>query len=326
MRYLLISVFTITSIVTPLSCIADDTSDTSATSATNTSAAPADEYFGRAHESVLGIRNRLNAIDNRSDSDMLSRGAAIELDDIQNCILDWQHRYPNDPWLPRMMSRLVKDYARAGEASDPHAMATLQVMLTMYPGTPETQAAVAAIGSESAPATNSVLAAAANDADVAPPTVAAAPVTAPAPAPMPAAPVAQASNDLAASPAWVAFNAQRSADGTSAVAPVQEATIVGDVVDASSGEPVQGAIVLVSPNQETYDVTSTAFSPTSSDGSFSVRHVRLGGPFHAGEVALEHAEYVVVEPPRGSNYATYHGMIDGTIGDVQAGVIRLSTL
>jgi hypothetical protein len=36
------------------------------------------------------------------------------------------------------------------------------------------------------------------------------------------------------------------------------------------------------------------------------------------------AEYIVVEPPRGTAYAAYHGMVSAAGGKVQAGVIRLA--
>lgn len=76
--------------------------------------APADEYFGRLKESVLEIRNRLDALDLRSDADMA--GSRRELDDLQNAIRDWQHKYPADPWLPRMTRMLMRDYERADGA------------------------------------------------------------------------------------------------------------------------------------------------------------------------------------------------------------------
>jgi hypothetical protein len=311
MRYLLVFSFAVACIGVPFSVLAG-------TTPSGSQSAPADEYFGHSNESVLGIRNELDAFDSKSDGEMLSHAVSIELDDVQDCVLAWQQKYPNDPWLPRMMSRMIKDYARAGEASSPHAIATLQIMTTMYPDAPETQAAIAAIGSETSPSTNTVLAAAVADVDV--------PSAAPAD-PAPVVATQNAPGDLASTPAWVAFNSRRSNDYGSAPQVVnEEATIAGDVVDASTGDPVPGAVVFVSPNRDANDITSTPFASTTTDGSFSVEHVPLGGPLNAGMVSLSHAEYVVVEPPRGSNYAPYHGMIDGSDGTVQAGVIRLSTL
>ncbi len=81
--------------------------------------APADEYFGRFKESILEIRNRLDAFDRRSDREMLQPGTVHGLNDLQEAIRDWQHKYPHDPWLPRSMRRLLRDYQRAGSASTP---------------------------------------------------------------------------------------------------------------------------------------------------------------------------------------------------------------
>jgi hypothetical protein len=74
--------------------------------------APADEYFGRQKESILEIRNRLDDLDRLADEDVSSRMS--ELDDLRDAILDWRHKYPHDPWLPRMLQRLDRDFQRAG--------------------------------------------------------------------------------------------------------------------------------------------------------------------------------------------------------------------
>src|SRR5579872_6853116 len=63
--------------------------------------APADEYFGRFKMSILEIRNRLDAMDRKLDEEMLRPGTIQELDNLRNAILDWKHKYPRDPWLPR---------------------------------------------------------------------------------------------------------------------------------------------------------------------------------------------------------------------------------
>jgi hypothetical protein len=100
--------------------------------------------------------------------------------------------------------------------------------------------------------------------------------------------------------------------GTSGVA-VQQGIVSGSVVDASTGKPVPGAIVMVAPNRESSDIASTPFATTGADGSFSIANV----PF-------AQAEYIVVEPPRGSAYAAYHGTVSTAGGKAQAGVIRLA--
>lgn len=95
--------------------------------------APADEYFGRHKESVLEIRNRLDAFDRRSDEEMLDPGTRHALDDLQDAIRDWQHKYPGDPWLPRMLQRLVRDYQRAGAASAAPAVETAASLAALEP-------------------------------------------------------------------------------------------------------------------------------------------------------------------------------------------------
>lgn len=81
--------------------------------------APADEYFGRLHASILEIRNRLDRMELRSDRDMRDRRITNELKDITDEVADWQQKYPRDPWLPRMRMRLVQSYHRAGEPAAP---------------------------------------------------------------------------------------------------------------------------------------------------------------------------------------------------------------
>ncbi|HUY41004.1 MAG TPA: hypothetical protein VMV82_05495 [Candidatus Dormibacteraeota bacterium] len=80
--------------------------------------APADEYFGRQKESVLEIRNRLDVFDHRSDDEMLEPGTRHALDDLRDAIRDWERKYPGDPWLPRMLDRLTRDYQRAANEGD----------------------------------------------------------------------------------------------------------------------------------------------------------------------------------------------------------------
>jgi hypothetical protein len=101
--------------------------------------------------------------------------------------------------------------------------------------------------------------------------------------------------------------------------------IVGEVVDATTGAPVTGAVVIVAPNHESVDLASNAFATTGDDGAFEVRDVPLGLSYTLGAVSLAHAEYIVVEPPRGSPYAAYHGMIDASGSKAQAGIIRLAS-
>lgn len=125
----------------------------------NVESAPADEYFGPHHQSILEIRNRLNRMDERSDGEMLEPNIVTELDDINTSILDWHRQYPADPWLPRTFARLLRSYHRAGAASTPRAIAALELMRRTYPNSEETARAVAMIYGDTdqapqAPATN----------------------------------------------------------------------------------------------------------------------------------------------------------------------------
>jgi hypothetical protein len=222
--------------------------------------APADEYFGRTSESVLEIRNRLSVLDQKSDLDIKSADALGAMDNVEEAILDWQHKYPSDPWVTDAMARLLEAYARAGAAEDPHASAVMQLLAAGYPHAPETGEALLAVADATMP------------------------------------------DDPAPS----------------------NAVVSGAVVDAITGAPVVDAIVIVAPNHESNDVVSSPFATTASDGSFEVANVPLGAAYSAGPVTMEHAEYIVVEPPLGSVYAPYHGVIDVNGGQAQAGVIRLA--
>jgi hypothetical protein len=105
--------------------------------------APADEYFGAHHESILGIRNRLDRLDVRADADMYTPTTMMELDDLQSALLDWQHQYPSDPWLPHFFARLLNNYQRAGGGSTPRAQEAFTHMQSAYPNAQETANCVA---------------------------------------------------------------------------------------------------------------------------------------------------------------------------------------
>ncbi len=110
-----------------------------------TNSAPADEYFGPSKQSVLEIRNRLNDYDQRDPRAMLDPEVTSSLDHLQAAILDWQHQYPRDPWLPAMFSHLMREYWRAGQASSENGMAALAVMRAAYPDSPATLSTVAMV-------------------------------------------------------------------------------------------------------------------------------------------------------------------------------------
>lgn len=266
-------------IAAPLSCVAD-----SGSSGARSQAAPADEYFGRLGESVLGIRNSLDSIDQKSDGDMLSPDALANLDDQQDAIVSLEQKYPNDPWLPRFLSRLSSDYARAGESSTPRAQVVADLLDGTYRSAP--------VAHTSNPVLGSVVA----DTDL--PNLPG--LSDPNPA---VVDESDGSSDLAASRAWGTYNSGRNI-----------ATIAGDVVDESTGAPLYGCRVAVSPNGYPDDTTDAARGNTDADGSFSI-----------ADVPLSSTEYVVVMPPAGSSYAPYTEVIDASEGVARTGVIRLHT-
>jgi len=222
-----------------------------AASAQTVTAAPADEYFGRYGESVLEIRNRLDAFDAKSDADATAPGAVEGLDNLADAILAWKHKYASDPWIAPTMSHLLKCYARSGFASSPRATSLLSALLAGYPGSDAARQALLAISRAMLPA---------------------------------AEPIAAG------------------------------ATVEGDVVDAATGSPVPGAVVVVAADKESTDLTASPFATTGGDGSFLVKDVPLGSS----------ADYIVVEPPSGSAYAPYHGTLAAAGGRVAAGTIRLA--
>jgi hypothetical protein len=206
--------------------------------------APADEYFGRFAQSVLEVRNRMAAIDLKTDAEMQTADEIGAIDHVEDAVIAWQKKYPADPWVSRVMSRLVASYARAGAAGSSQATEVLTSLTSAYPKSSDADRAILAL--------------------------------------------------------WET--------------PAAAATrVTGEVVAAATGAPVPDAIVLVAPNHESSDLASTPFGTTGSDGMFAVANV----PFAP-------AEYIVVEPPRGSAYAVYHGTIGGSAGKDAAGVIRLA--
>ncbi len=290
--------------------------------------APADEYFGRHRESILEIRNRLDRFDERSDDDMLQPDTTHALADLQDAILDWQHRYPRDPWLPRSLQRLLRDYQRAGAASSPASLEIIALMRKAYPNDAGTGEMIASLsGSSEAPASDNAPPDVAPDSappDVAPdsappsdvaPDSAPASDVAPDSAPPPdVAPDSAPPPDVApdsAPPPDVAPDSAPPPSEQNAQPDADTIALQGTVVDAQSGEPIIGAVIFVTTGDGTLD-TSTPVVATGEDGSFSID----GLPASTLQV--------IVEPPRGSGYAPYRVTVDGSNGDIDAGVIALS--
>jgi hypothetical protein len=108
-------------------------------------AAPADEYFGPYSQSVLEIRNRLDDYDKLDGRAMLEPSVGGYLDHLQLAVRDWQRKYPGDPWLPRILAHLMREYWRAGQVSSEHGMAALTFMRAAYPDAAETTATISMI-------------------------------------------------------------------------------------------------------------------------------------------------------------------------------------
>jgi hypothetical protein len=203
--------------------------------ASQTSNAPVDEYFGRYRQSLLELRNRIEKFDLKSDADIKNPDAIGAMDNVEDGVIDWIHKYPHDEWALDAVARLLHNYARAGACTDPHVAPVLEQVTTAMSG----RTAECAL---------------------APPT----------------------------------------------------ADLAGQVVDAATGAPVAGAVVIAAPNHESTDLGLAAFATTGGDGSFTIGGVPAG------------QEYLVVEPPRGSAYTAYHAVVTASGAQKLPGTIRLA--
>jgi hypothetical protein len=99
--------------------------------------APADEYFGRLKMSILGIGNQLRDLDLRAryspekGADVLGSAAFVE-----DALHDWEHKYPQDPWLPKDVYGLAHLYADVhSDEGHRHATSTMHWLIARYGGT-----------------------------------------------------------------------------------------------------------------------------------------------------------------------------------------------
>lgn len=78
------------------------------------SKAPADEYFGRLKLSILGIRNSVADIDARGESadDVAARNLCHKLIVAEDALRDWQAKYPDDAWIPKLGYAMLKDFEK----------------------------------------------------------------------------------------------------------------------------------------------------------------------------------------------------------------------
>jgi hypothetical protein len=87
--------------------------------------APADEYFGRSHLSVLGVRNAIKDLTSREDMHIDGDEAVVygKLLIVEDAITDWRAKFPADTWLPRLGLSLARAWSKlefadaAGRAS-----------------------------------------------------------------------------------------------------------------------------------------------------------------------------------------------------------------
>ncbi len=102
-----------------LACVVSLVSVATMSAAAHTGPAPADEYFGPFHESILGIRNHLVDLERKNDGEL--SGHVRGIDNEEAACEAWERQYPNDRWLPDFFSRILTLYTRTHAESGPHA-------------------------------------------------------------------------------------------------------------------------------------------------------------------------------------------------------------
>ena len=107
--------------------------------------APVDEYFGTSGESILEIRNRIVAVEAKSDTEARTTDAVAAIDFFEDALVDWQHKYPDDPWVADALSRTVRCYARAGVATNAHAVELYSILEKTYARSPAADRALLAV-------------------------------------------------------------------------------------------------------------------------------------------------------------------------------------
>jgi hypothetical protein len=227
--------------------------------ADSSTSAPADEYFGRYQYSVLDIVNRLKSLEGHgsavADPNMLTG-----IDDLESAIVDWQRKYPQDPWVARSLRRLLVIYRRANAMDDPHA----QVALSTYQAYDDGSDPFDDGSSQQAYAT---------------------------PAPTYTNPFdePQDQSQTAYEPAPAYQAPEPSYAQQQYYAPPQP-QMGGVVIDANTDKPVANALVFVAPDRVALDPASTPFATTAGDGTFAVRgiapapgeYVAIVPPFGSG--------------------------------------------
>lgn len=99
--------------------------------------APADEYFGRLKMSILGIGNVIRDQTKKYDvrPDLLEN----ELGAVKfavDAIKDWEHKYPDDPWIAKSLFALERFYNRIPtDECRERARATMTWLVRDFPDT-----------------------------------------------------------------------------------------------------------------------------------------------------------------------------------------------
>jgi hypothetical protein len=106
--------------------------------------APADEYFGQTKLSPLGVRNELTRIGKYLDAgwgNRMTKDTLWVIDSLE----DWQHQYPRDYELPRLLLQTYKTLARMDSPEAEKAEAGVRRTLTIdYNATTEARALLTA--------------------------------------------------------------------------------------------------------------------------------------------------------------------------------------
>lgn len=92
--------------------------------------APADEYFGNAKLSPIGVGNEIIRIGKYLDVGWGDRMTADALR-VSTALVDWQKQYPRDYALPRTILSAYKTIARIDSADAKSAAAQLKALLTV---------------------------------------------------------------------------------------------------------------------------------------------------------------------------------------------------
>lgn len=106
--------------------------------------AAADEYFGRFKMSPLGIANTIRDMGNRVAADQTKTPSIFGgLANVEDAIRDWEHKYPQDPWVPKSLLALEETYLKgAGSEAHDRAVKAATWLRRDYPKDPRAKTAV----------------------------------------------------------------------------------------------------------------------------------------------------------------------------------------